>query len=288
MKTDDKIFILCIGAQKAGTTWLYHQLRKTHSVDLGMRKEYKAFKETSSRFSRVTASLKNTIHEALDQLSKKTNAHNQIIKAQTSSWTPNAYSQYFQNLHASKPKTRAVGDISPHYFSLRSHDHKYVRNLLEKAGFSVKIIILLRDPVERIWSQLRMLRSQNRFPELCGFKSEETALAMVYKHPRFSAKTRYDLAINAVSKAYNKNQVHIEFYERLFNQTAYEKLKYFLGLELAEPDFEQRLNASPKTKSICPLLQKKIANEYKQVYLEMMNMHGKLILDLWPSARLVK
>ena len=35
-----KIFILGVGAQKGGTTWLHRQLNSNQNIDLGFRKEY--------------------------------------------------------------------------------------------------------------------------------------------------------------------------------------------------------------------------------------------------------
>jgi hypothetical protein len=38
-----KTFILGVGAQKGGTTWLHRQLNKNKNIDLGFRKEYHIF-----------------------------------------------------------------------------------------------------------------------------------------------------------------------------------------------------------------------------------------------------
>ncbi len=38
-----KIFILGVGCQKGGTTWLYHQFAKHSSIDMGDVKEYHVF-----------------------------------------------------------------------------------------------------------------------------------------------------------------------------------------------------------------------------------------------------
>ena len=40
----EKIFILGVGAQKAGTTWLHRELSKCPLIDMGELKEYKCIR----------------------------------------------------------------------------------------------------------------------------------------------------------------------------------------------------------------------------------------------------
>ena len=137
---------------------------------------------------------------------------------------PRAYLHYFRSLVRGDPKLLATGDISPHYSELRTQQFQRIRRLLEHGGFKIKVILLLRDPVERVWSQLRMLRRQNRFPELCDYREEETALALLHHHPRFAAKTQYHRTLDALERAFDPEQLHIDFYERLFTSDAHQRL----------------------------------------------------------------
>jgi len=145
----------------------------------------------------------------------------------------------------------------------------------------------LRDPVERVWSQLRMLRSQNRFPELCGYREEETALALLHHHPRFAAKTQYHRTLDAIERVFAPNQLHIDFYERLFTSDAHQRLETFLELDLPPADFSTRVNSSPKQFDICPKLQQTVAHAYRDVYAAMVERFGETVLDLWPHAHRV-
>ena len=200
---------------------------------------------------------------------------------------PRAYLHYFRSLVKADPKLLATGDISPHYNELTAQQFKSIRRLLHDGGFQVRVILLLRDPVERIWSQLRMLRHQNRFPELCDYREEETALALLHHHPRFAAKTQYHRTLDALERAFDPEQLHIDFYERLFTSDAHQRLSDFLGLDLPTADFSTRINASPKQADICPKLQQTVALAYSDVYAAMVDRFGETILDLWPHAHLV-
>ena len=50
-----KIFILGVGAQKAGTTWLHRQLIKSANFNFGHRKEYHVFDAMEKTLGREQA-----------------------------------------------------------------------------------------------------------------------------------------------------------------------------------------------------------------------------------------
>jgi hypothetical protein len=63
-----KIFILGVGAQKGGTTWLHRQLNNNKNIDLGFRKEYHIF-DAIEDFERdkTSKSAKNGFREKKNQ-----------------------------------------------------------------------------------------------------------------------------------------------------------------------------------------------------------------------------
>ena len=277
-------FIVGVGAQKAGTTWLHRELSRCSSVDLGFCKEYKAFPSI-----KPTA---QTNRWGWPKRQPRFDPHRftQLPEAEQQQWMrsdPQAYLHYFQSLVQRAPQMLATGDISPHYSELNARQFQHIRRLLERGGFNVKVILLLRDPVERVWSQLRMLRKQNRFPELCGYREEETALALLHHHPRFAAKTQYHRTLSQLERAFSPTQIHIDFYERLFTPDAHQRLAAFLELDLPAADFGTRVNASPKTIDLCPKLQQTVALAYRDVYAALVDRFGTTVLDLWPLARWV-
>ena len=275
-------FILGVGAQKAGTSWLHKELSRCKEINFGFCKEYKAFphlqaaRSTSAPgwFNRQSQFDTTTFEQLTD-----------IEKLQSMREDPRCYLHYFRGLIAGDPTLQATGDLSPHYAELNSRQFRQVRRLLEAGGFEVKVILLLRDPVERIWSQLRMLRRQNRFPQLCGYRHEETALAVLHHHPRFATKTQYHQTLKALEQSFPSDCIHVEFYEQLFTTEAHIRLQHFLNLELPPAEFETRVNASPKQANLCPMLEQTVALAYRDVYEAMIDRFGNTVLDLWPHAR---
>ena len=49
-------------------------------------------------------------------------------------------------------KISMTGDISPGYSILKAVHLGNIRKFLENAGFAVKVIFIMRDPIERNWS----------------------------------------------------------------------------------------------------------------------------------------
>lgn len=273
-----------MGAQKAGTSWLHRELNRCHQINLGFRKEYNVFPTRQRNPDKDRRRLIGS-RNSFDWL-----GFEHLPDSSKLDWmrhNSRYYLYYFQNLLNSNLELDATGDLSPHYGELSKNEMLRVRHLLEGGGFKIKVIFLLRDPVERIWSQLRMLRNQNRFPELCGYRNEETALAMIYNHPRFSAKTQYHQTLRSLDKCFRKDQIHVEFYEDLFTSAAHKRLSNFLELDLPSPQFEVRVNSLQKHSELCPILQRRIAIAYREVYEEMIARFGSKTLQLWPNAQII-
>ena len=64
------------------------------------------------------------------------------------------YEEYFKSLI--NESVRITGDITPSYSGLDTEHFELIKNRMEAAGFNVKTVFLLRDPVQRCWSSFRM------------------------------------------------------------------------------------------------------------------------------------
>ncbi len=130
---------LCVGAQKAGTSWLYRQLE--HHSDFWMPpvKELHYFNELSrtKRFHppRCIDERDTSFLEIMENL------RGQFYLDLES------YGQLFQHKGA-----RLSGDISPAYSTLND---EIVERVMDHFP-DLKVVFLARDPVERAWSQLSM------------------------------------------------------------------------------------------------------------------------------------
>lgn len=148
---------LCVGAQKAGTTWLYSVLKHHPEVFVPMVKELHYFIKTSA-----TAE-DDWRHKIL--LSETIRVCNEYIHRERATLRP-GFVQYilsigaedrftdawYERVYSAAPENALCGDITPGYFQMGEEGISRVRALLG----DVKIIVILRDPVERLWSEVRM------------------------------------------------------------------------------------------------------------------------------------
>ena len=130
---------LCIGAHKAGTTWLYQQLDSHPGFWMPPVKELHYFDQLSRvRRAGVPRSRDERDLRFLERL-------------ETLSAKPGIDLENYGRLFESKASLLS-GDISPNYSTLTDD---IIRQVVEYFP-NLKVIFLARDPVERVWSHLSM------------------------------------------------------------------------------------------------------------------------------------
>jgi len=130
---------LCIGAHKAGTTWLYQQLDSHPDFWMPPVKELHYF----DQLSRVQ---RGGRPRSRDERDFRFLERLKSLSAEPDIDLEN-YAQLFE------PKASLLsGDISPNYSTLNSEVIRQVVGYFP----NLKVIFLARDPVERVWSHLSM------------------------------------------------------------------------------------------------------------------------------------
>ena len=227
------LFILGIGAQKCGTTWLHSYLSKAPHVDMGCAKEYHVWDALYGpeplhwyRQDRVDdATARTALRWAM-----------QTVEG--------AYEAYFKSLVTGR--TTTTGDITPTYCALDNNAFLRIKARLEAAGFDVKVVFLMRDPVERCWSVLRkraMTKRANGIPFSDAHLIDE--FARLYASPNFDIRTRYDRTLTALDAAFDPKDVYVGLYEEMFDAEPLTALSEFLAVPVI-PDLAQvRIHASP-------------------------------------------
>ena len=105
MLTQGKFFILGIGAQKCGTTWLEAQLTKTSFFSNGGIKEFHIFNKLHRETS-IDSKLKNR---------RKKGHENLLNLREIMRLSPEFYFNHFDYLYRKDTDISHVGDITPAY-----------------------------------------------------------------------------------------------------------------------------------------------------------------------------
>ena len=238
MNEMQKTFLLGVGAQKAGTSWLHDQLHRRRDADFGFLKEYHVFDalelEHFSSFRPQNPS----------PLQWRTWRRARMIRR------PERYFSYFAS--RLKPShIRLTGDITPSYAGLSAKSFQQIRSAFTQRGVTTRAVFIMRDPVERFLSQQRMqLRKRGSLtPEQ---EIEHLDKASIKLHKRVSPRSDYAATLDALRAGLAQSEVFIGLYETLFTPAAHRDLCRHLGIPEQIPDLNHRINASQATTSVEP------------------------------------
>lgn len=225
------LFILGMGAHKTGTSWLHKTLSKEDHVNLGFMKEYHIWDYLFSDLGKG--------FEA--PLKKPDNAGAAMRRLMQES--SEIYTKYFQNLISSN--VYVTGDITPSYSVINQRGLEKISDIIKGAGFNIKVIYLMRDPIDRIWSAVRAEKRRKLSnghvvgDTFCELRAKEYICIKGQ-----IARADYKSTIQNIKGVFDHDEILIDTYENLFNRRNTSRLQDFLGFTLKHVNFSERVNAS--------------------------------------------
>lgn len=157
------IVFLCVGAAKAGTSWLHSQLAAHPECHFRAIKELHYFdalegKRLTKERDRHLAEQERVRAWAGDtpnprQAARLKDRADWIDVLSLGREDPDAYLNY---LHQGADAARVVGEVTPAYALLPQGRLKTISQMAP----DVRVLYLLRDPVERLWSHVRMIAAR--------------------------------------------------------------------------------------------------------------------------------
>jgi hypothetical protein len=289
----DRTFLLGVGAMKAGTTWLHGYLAASPQCQPGHRKEYHVFDSLDFPVEqgkepwllhRVVDKARDSLDDvAMGRPTDPTFLHQAAMIADEQ-----LYFDYFTALFSRDPATRLTLDITPGYALLSTERLSSIRAEFERRSVRPVAAFLLRDPVERIWSQVRM--QKRRRPENNPGSAEEL-VAQRYAEPSYAERSRYEQTVPHLDAAFG-DQAGYAFYEELFDPATTERelrsLCELAGIDYREPDLDARFNVSPRSAALPEETVRAVAEHYRTTYEFVASRFPDRDLPrIWPSARFV-
>lgn len=167
MKTSARPDFLCIGAQKSGTTWLHQMLAKHPEIWLPPEKELHFLDERRHSQEGPLRRLRGDT-AAAERWRRQLRRQWKAVWSRDASWSIVLwYLRYFgkrADLSWYRSLFRAAGgrvsgEITPNYSRLPLEDVRWAGEALG----DTKIIFLIRNPIERVWSHAEMVeRAQGK------------------------------------------------------------------------------------------------------------------------------
>lgn len=192
-----KTFILGVGAQKAATSWLHNNIQNDPRCAVGIAKEYHVF---DSVVYEPTMHFKNN------------------------------YNLYFDHFYQLFENNDIAMDITPSYAGLDIEKFELIYKKFISLNIDVKVIFIMREPVTRAESYLRMINSADSV-------SLNNHIGSSYDNYR----SNYRQTVENLDKTFPK--IFYGFYETIFNDNEIHKLESFTNIKFNK---NKKIFSTPK------------------------------------------
>lgn len=289
MKNKTLINFWGIGAQKAGTSWLYYNLSKTPGFAIPPVKEFHYFdrdtKYLSPNFLSKTKAkdriisipyLKKAVRSILSSLLKG-KMKNVIFsfKWYFSDYNDEWYKSIFKLYKGIK------GEITPSYSMLSKEDIYRMYAMAPDA----KLVFMLRNPVDRAWSHFRHIKKRIKGFTLNDVEEKEIIEFMQSENQEL--RSNYLRTLENFTSVFPKEQILIGFYDAIIDapeQLLDEVVEFINAGEETTKEFRNSWNEEDSpTKEIVnksieldcpPAVLELLKEKYHDMILDLANQYG--------------
>jgi hypothetical protein len=242
-------FLLGLGCQKGGSTWLFDYLSTHQRCELNLRKEIHLF---DSLYTPEGGNFRNRFQTQLDELCDLYNVNPRIdialgierlTKILSFFDSPESYFDYWAEQVEQIPNLQLVGDITPAYAGLQSEQLLYIRENLLLKGFEPRVLFVLRNPIERHVSQAIMMSEVVTSKRGVKFTQAylERACRSMLNSQVLKQRSDYKFTIENIEAVFRKSEYKFIFYEELFMYDTIRELCHFLGIDYQVPNLQNKV-----------------------------------------------
>lgn len=285
-ETFSKPDFIGIGPPKTGTTWIYENLLTHPQVDMPPDKEIRYFWE---RYFVGTLNLRELLSSEHWHIRGRRAFHKNRFRKHFSDlvtlklnfkelrWdlkylsgnrTDRWYASLFQQNVIS-------GDITAKYCELPEDEIVKISQVFPQ----LKIIITLRDPIEREWSRAKMNLSKKPGRQLSEVTHQE--FISQFNDPPQKKSNDYATLIAQWGKFFDKSQILVLFYDELLENPFhyFSKLCDFLAISGPDASARQQLE-----KYVFKGVRGEMPPEFKDTLFSMHEEHILKLIDYYPSV----
>lgn len=235
--TAEPTIVIGAGAAKSGTTWLWRYLSGHDACHFRGIKELHYFDTCAqNRFGGALRVARARLARASDERASGDPARRAAMAADLRAWievlTRRAYdpAAYLRYLLAGRGGRRLVGEVTPAYALLPVD---WLRRIAGVAG-DVRIIYVMRDPIARLWSHVRMMAVRAGAADPVA--AARVILAQVLDgdraEPARSIRERGDYAgaLARLDAAVDPRRLLVMFFEDMVTPAGVARLSSFLGI----------------------------------------------------------
>ncbi|MGI9388697.1 MAG: sulfotransferase [Boseongicola sp.] len=238
------VVLICVGAAKAGTSWLHSQLAEHPECHFRAIKELHYFSAfESGRSGAELAKHRDIQAEMLDrfarsgmrptdeQAARLSDRANWLDVLETKRENVRAYLRY---LETGAGQAKVVGEMTPAYALLS--EERLVR--IARMAPDVRILYLMREPVDRLWSHIRMIAARRDGQGRVTARRCDKILNRVIEgdEDQIAKRSDYASALTKLLAAIPAGKLLIEVFEDMIAGDAFARICDFLGIARVEPN----------------------------------------------------
>ncbi len=270
-------YFVCIGAQKAGTTWLARVLSHHDEVFVTPVKEIHYFDHIAGL----------TQHLSPRKRRSRYRKYHQRMWTQWSRWrehrAQNAWYRtymgetlddaWYASLFTQRGGKKIAGEATPEYALIGEAGLWHLKSLAPGA----RIIFIMRNPITRAWSQLLHQCRVRKLDENALSVSDFLAIT---EEERFEALADYLRVLDDLEVVFEPEQILIEFYEDIHadRAVALKRICNFLNVSFDADHHEgldKRYNPSQTTR-MPEDLRKSLSIKYRAMVREVEDRMGRV------------
>ena len=224
---------ICIGAQKAATSWLYNALRWTPGVFLPALKELHYFSQVHCEDAARYAPKQR--RRRIDQFREfhlgkihKNKYQKMVLRQLEHIDTETVDDDWYRGIFDFANLDDICGEICPSYMTMNMRG---IRHLMSMNPL-VRIIVIVRDPIDRAWSHIRMLaRSEHLDININAITAGKSPLTPYLQY------TDYATAIPRWERIAIPGRLKIISYDQVANDpyAVFDEVTEYIGLKDAKP-----------------------------------------------------
>ena len=285
-------FLLGVGTQKAGTSWLSDYLGRHPQCAVEARAEMHFFDLHLElpRFRWLANARLLRLEKQLEKLRARVREDDFLANAPRFTASakflamqgePELYWRHFEDMVAQNPQARVVGEITPNYCSITQEGFVRIRAALEAHGYAPRVVFLMREPVERIFSEERMKDRRGKHAESTAAQRLRDAM----NRQKAGRLTRYEEIVPKLEAVFRPEELFLALYEEFMSEAEVRRLCAFLGVDYVAPELEKKRNASPRTEDPDPADVATLRAHYAATYAFCRERFGAERIDrLWGPA----
>ena len=262
-----KQFVLGIGAQKAGTTWLYKYVSAERTFRQGVVKD-KELHIWDIREIPVLDGFRRKLRHVRG-------------RSQYYLWRMENSEEFYFNYFEKLLKNGGLAaDITPSYSGLSADTLRKIKERFEAKDIAFRCVFFMRDPVSRCVSSFGMNRTRVRAGRIRdGVRSEgdinEAFLEYIKSdHCRF--RTQYETTLANAHAVFTDKTFMTLLFEEMFADEKLKALSDFLNVGYRPEFVEKRANVARKSYDLDEAVLKECALYYRATY--------ETVADLYPAS----